>query len=363
MVRTLGSVFCLATLAVGQDVVPASLDGIEGGSASSIPFGVSGPVRFQMLFDADQLPFEGPRLITELRIRPDWNNGALMPAKQFLRVDLDISTTTRGSDNASGTFDENHGLDRTRVATFYQLALPEQPDLAGAPGPRPASIVIPFIRPFWYGMSPLRPGEDVADNLCIDLQIVSQPSGFYRVDSPFTCDSQVTEFGQVADPCRPSHAPGEFLEITSSSDIRAGGSVTWTVSNLAPQGPFWIAVAPTANGDWLGNALPAPLFATAPGCFVNVPLGLIMLTGTADPLGEGIKTISLPSNRQLVGQEFNAQAFALDLAANQLGYITSLGVRSTVCGPLGCARIFRLGNSSALTGSVTFGAAPIVELY
>ena len=257
MVRSAILGLCLATFVTGQDVLPASLVGIEGGSASSIPFGVSGPVRYQMIYDADQLPFSGPRLITEIRIRPDWNGGAAFPAKQFLRVDVDISTTSRGSDNASTVFDENHGVDRTRVLTFHQLALPAQPDMAGAPGPRPATISIPFIRPFWYGMSPLRPNGEVDENLCIDLMIVSQPSGFYRVDSPFTCDSQVTPFGQVADPCRPSHLTDAFLEIDSSSDIRAGGSVTWTVSNVAPSGPFWVAVAPTATGDWLGMPLPA----------------------------------------------------------------------------------------------------------
>ncbi|MCA8942833.1 MAG: hypothetical protein KDB80_09770 [Planctomycetes bacterium] len=352
---------CLVASGAAQTIVPESLAGVEGGSASSIPFGLSGPVRYQMLFDADQLPFDGPRLLTELRIRPDWDNGAAIAAKQFLRVDVDISTTARRAENVSGTFDENHGLDRTRVAAFHQLVLPALP--AGGPAPHAAVISIPFDTPFWYGMLPFRPGEQVAENLCIDLQIVSQPSGPYRIDSPFTCDSQVTHFGLVDNPCHPSHTgPDVFLEIDSSDDVRAGSNITWSVHNCAPLGPFWIIVAATANGNWLGTPLPAPLFDSAPGCYVNVPLGALILSGTADASGDGEKLITLPSNRQLVGQTFHAQAFMLDLAANAFGYVTSMGVRSTVCGPLGIARVFRLGAATGTTGTVTFGSAPVIEL-
>jgi len=43
--------------------------------------------------------------------------------------------------------------------------------------------------------------------------------------------------------------------------------------------------------------------------------------------------------------------------------VTSLGARQTVCGPLGAARIYVLGSSSAAAGQFAFGQGAVIELH
>lgn len=359
-----------AAEADGQNVtVPRLLDGVEGGSGSLIPFGFSTPVRYQCIYDADQLPFSGAKLITEIRFRPDWNMGLMQARKAFLRMDIDMSTSDALSDAASTDFDENHGIDRARVANFLQIALPAQPAIMNGSGPRSADIVIPLQTPFWYGRSPVR-GATYNRSLVIDLQIISQPSGRYYLDSPFTCDSQAASFGSFDPPC--VNSLGQELLIESSNDIRAGGNVSWSVENVIPNNLFGVIVWFDTGGDWVRwdptgrpiglQPLPAPLHPAAVGCYLNVRIDRFVMSGFADGNGMGTLGFAVPSDRTLVGQSFFAQAIAQDISANPFAYVTSRGERSLICGPLGCARIYNLGNATATSGSVTFGAASVIEI-
>ncbi len=361
--RLVAGLLCAAS-AAGQ-IVPAAMDGVEGASASIIPFGLSGPVRYQCIYDGDQLPWNGPRLITEVRFRADWDNGDPTPVKQFLRMDVDLSTTAQLAEAASPAFDANHGSDRTQVANFLQVSLPQQPAMTGD-GPRPATVAIPFPVPWWYGTTPVFGGPQPT-GLVVDLQVTSQPSGIYRLDSPFTCESNITEFGSIDIECQNSqlYDPVDpvYVTITSTNDIRAGGSVTWNIDNMIPDTVFAVILSVAQGGEWLGVPLPAPLHPTdAPGCFVNVRMDMAVLPGFADSNGSGAYSLGIPSDRDLVGTVLYAQAIARDLGANPFGHVTSLGVHSTVCGPLGCARVYSIGNAHASSGNVTFGAASVIEV-
>lgn len=364
------TLLALPALAQTPLIVPEALLGIEGGSSSVIPFGLRDPVRYQCVYDADQLPFSGARLISEIRFRADWNGGNPIPAKQFLRMDVTVSTSTRLAADASPNFAENHGVDRQMVARNVQIVLPAQA-AQPAGGPRAADVSIPFDNPYMWGLSPIR-GATVPTSLVIELQIRSQPPGTYRLDSPFTCDSQVQVFPAQPAPCLTS--AGNEIQIASSDDIRAGGTVMWTVTDMIADAPFAVLLWIDTTGDWIDFdpvtgaplpqivPLPAPLHPFAPGCTLRIRPDQVQLAGTADSNGLGRASLLLPADRSLVGQTFFAQAIARDIAANAFGHTVSRGVRSTVCGPLGCARIYAIGDANAVTGSVTFGAASILEV-
>ena len=71
-------VFLLCTLFVSTlraqgaaPTVPAQLAGVEGGSATNVPFGSNQACRFQCIYDASVLPWSGPMLFTGISIRAE----------------------------------------------------------------------------------------------------------------------------------------------------------------------------------------------------------------------------------------------------------------------------------------------------
>ena len=81
----------LAASLASQDTVPQGMLGVEGGGGTGIPFGGSQACRYQVVYDAEELPWSGPRVINGIRIRPDFNSGAATPAKGFLDVSVLVS--------------------------------------------------------------------------------------------------------------------------------------------------------------------------------------------------------------------------------------------------------------------------------
>ena len=75
------AVVCSGLLAQNQ-VVPGFMAGIEGGSATNVPFGSNLACRYQVVFDRDELPWTGPRPIRGFSIRADLGdpNGSGVPA-------------------------------------------------------------------------------------------------------------------------------------------------------------------------------------------------------------------------------------------------------------------------------------------
>jgi hypothetical protein len=121
----------------------------------------------------------------------------------------------------------------------------------------------------------------------------------------------------------------------------------------------------TNSGGLLGNPawpLPYPMFDPsnpsqpsaaltllgwpAPDCWLNVD-PVVALGGVTDASGVGSTSAPVPPGRQVVGQQFFAQAIAMAPTANPLRMITSLGRSTTVCGPLGVARIHAFYDGTA----------------
>ncbi|MCU0866211.1 MAG: hypothetical protein MUC36_20695 [Planctomycetes bacterium] len=377
------------TLSIGslaQNItVPAAMNGIEGGGGTSIPFGTNQSCRYQCVYDAEELPWTGPRVITGLMLRPD---GVLTatPAKGFLDISVLVSTTTRNSATASAVFADNYGVDATWVISRQPLMLPAQPALAStAQLPRPANIPLVFQVPWAYGLTPATTSLPAPRNLLIEIHIHFQPAGPYRLDNLSSCTATQVTFGQVQAPCE--FTAGQPVTVSGDNSMLAGLDYSWQVANMPPSMPFLLAVNLTNTGGLLGNPawpLPYPMFDPAnpsqpspalavfgfpaPGCYLNID-PVVTFSGQANTAGAGAITTSLPAGRQFVGTTFYTQAIVLAPTVNPLRFITSAGRSSTICGPLGVARIHAFYNGAATppptpptSGQVGIGVGMVFEV-
>jgi hypothetical protein len=383
MVR-IGLVLLAAGAAVAQaPTVPAALAGVEGGGGTNIPFGSNQACRYQVIYDREELPWTGPRVITGIMLRADNNlPNTAIPAKGFLEVSVLMSTTSRTSATMSTTFADNYGSDATWVLQNQMMQLPAQPP--HPPGPRPANIPFPFTVPWAYGLTPATQGLPPPSNLLVEIWIHFQPSGSYRIDNLGSCVAPTTTVGQVGPLCA---APGnQPVELGGNVSMTAGSSYTWTVQNAPASMPFLVALNLEQGVGLLGNPawpLPYPMFDPlspsqpsaalasltwpAPDCWINVDPA-VWLTGVCDAAGNGAVSGPLPPGREFVGTVFWAQAYVFAPTANPLRIITSLGRTTEVCGPLGVARVYAFYNGVGTTspppvGSLQYGVGAIFDVY
>ncbi len=370
--------------------VPASLNGVEGGGGTNIPFGSNLACRYQCIYDAEELPWAGPRVITGILLRAD-NNAPLsaIPAKGFLDVSVLMSTTDKNSATASATFADNYGSDATWVISHQLMQLPAQPLLPA--GPRPANIPFVFTVPWAYGLTPASPGLPAPANLLVEIWIHSQPAGLYRIDNLSGCVAPTTTFGLLGPLCVvptvPPAPPPVPVALTTDTSMLAGSSFAWHIANAPPSVPFLVTLNLTNTGGLFGQAawpLPypmfdpmnpsqpsaalAPLLWSAPDCWLNLD-PVTALGGSTDTAGVGSAVGFLPPGRQFVGTTFYAQAIVLSPTSNALRFITSLGRSSTICGPLGVARNFSFYNTASTppaptptSGSVQVGVGLVFEV-
>lgn len=377
------ALLCFSTILAAQNVtVPATMVGVEGGGGTSIPFGSNLACRYQCIYDAVELPWSGPRVITGISLRAD-NNGLAIPQKGFLDISVLMSTTSRDSASVSSVFAENHGSDATWVLRNQLVMLPAQP--SPAPSPRPANINFMFQVPWAFGLTPATGSQPAPANLLVEIHIHAQPNGAYRLDNLSGCIAPSATFGMVQSACQFSSA-GPVL-VTGDQTMLAGSSYQWRVERCPPSMPFLLAVNLTNTGFLFGNPawpLPYPMFDPAnpsqpspalaalqwpaPGCWLNID-PVLALGGLADASGSAFVNGFLPAGRQFVGTTFHTQAIVLAPTVNPLRFISSGGNSNTICGPLGVARVHAFYNNTLVpppptptTGQVQLGVGMVFEV-
>jgi hypothetical protein len=116
-------------------------------------------LRLQEVYGSVHFPTEGALLITELRFRPDFQQGGAFSAT-IANIQINLSTTVREPDALSTTFAENVGDDDT-VVFSGSLTVSSQ-FIGPATGPKEFDIMIPLSTPFLYD-----PGQG---NLLLDVR-------------------------------------------------------------------------------------------------------------------------------------------------------------------------------------------------
>src|SRR5262245_38106063 len=310
-----------AVLAAAQnDTVPALLHGVEGGSGTAIPFGLSGAARVQYVYDSEDLPWAGPRMVTRVSLRADNTDAGVttFPAKGFLFVSLLLSTTATRAENASATFADNYGTDATLVIDNVPITLPAQPPLSG---PRPANIDFVLPTPWFYGLTPQRPGnQPVPANLLVEIRVHSQPPGIYRIDNVGSCARTPAAVGVQGPACQSQTANAQPLLLIAGNSLAAGSSYSWDVLHADAHAPVVLLLGldpqlllggdpgmplPVPLFDPSNPSLPPPVLSTlvdfihygAPDCWLDVsPTGFLI--GAADASGAATFTIAMSPNRQ-----------------------------------------------------------------
>ncbi len=355
LVAILAAVSSFATVARGQNVtVPGALAGVEGGGGSNVPFGSNQACRYQCIYDAEELPWVGPRVITGILLRADNSlPDTAIAAKGWLDVSVLVSTTDKTAATASAVFADNRGTDATWVMQHQLIQLPAQPALPA--GPRPANVPFVFGVPWAYGLTPATATMPAPRHLLIEIHVHAQPAGSYRLDNLGNCTAPQSTFGTIGAACAvPGNAP---VALTADASMLAGSSYSWHVANGPASMPFLVLVNATNVGGLFGNPawpLPYPMFDPAnpslpsaalavlqwpaPDCWLNVD-PVAALGGITDAVGAGSASGVLPPGRDIVGETLYAQALVLAPTANPLRLVTSLGLAATVCGPLGVARV------------------------
>lgn len=349
-------------------VVPKTMAGVEGIGGSVQPFGFGTPMRYMCVYNAEELPFSGPVIMNGLWLRADHSTippDDAFASKQFVTISVLISTSIARAETPLQKFGDYHGPDLTVALAGANIALPPQPSTVGSggvPPPRPCNVPLVFRNPTFFDVSPVRlPYGQYPKSLVVEFLISSQPTGSYNLDSPLICSSRVRWFGKQGPRCVTS-AHRQPLDISCDDSLKAGGTVTFTVNEVPPNNPFAVILGTSSTGTWKGFQLPVDL--TPFGgydCYVNVDWVATSLA-QADPQGVGRANFSIPAGRNVVGLELLAQGIAYDISANPLLATTSLGIGTTVCGPLGVARISNLGSSTATTGTYSYGSCMIFEV-
>lgn len=154
-----------AFAAIALFTVPNGLDGVEGDSASSLPFGDSAACtngfRYQQVFDGDQ-GFFGT--IGEIAFRLNGGQAGVGPLT-YGNATITLSSTDRTAATLSSDFDENVGLDR-QVVWSGDLIL-ESTSIAM--GTKPFELVVVDGGGFQFG--------DEGDNLLLDVTVEDCPPG------------------------------------------------------------------------------------------------------------------------------------------------------------------------------------------
>jgi hypothetical protein len=134
-------------------VVPTTLEG-EGNSNSVYPFDIYSfglsSMRYQQVYDSSQFAFDGPQRITEIRFRPDAEEGYAFSAT-LSSIQIDFSTTPAGPGTLGAVFANNVGSDNTTVFSG-PLSISSSFNPVG-PGPKDFDITITLLTPFTYDPS------------------------------------------------------------------------------------------------------------------------------------------------------------------------------------------------------------------
>ncbi len=349
-------------------LVPKSLGGqpanqVEGGSGELFPFARSKPLRMQCIYNSEELPFTGPTFLQEVVLRADNTvPNQAQAAKSFVRTALSLSTSTVRAESANPVFEDNHGPDWTYVIKDSGISnyfnLPAQPPMAA--GPRPYNVPFPFEHPVFFDLSPVR-GEELASSMVVDFQIYQQPSGLYRMDSPFGCRSTITSYGVQGAGCVSSTSPPQALQLDLAGQLSvlAGGNMTYRLQHAHPN-----VAAVLAMG--VGLLDPADAIPLLSGCSLVVNPVLLRQFATTDPTGTAFFPLPVPPLRALVGETVHAQAAAFDPAANGMLLVTSGGLSTSICGPLGVCRVAvemqtADDHDTVLSGQSLFGTSLMLE--
>lgn len=195
-----------AFAAIALFTVPNGLDGVDGDSASSLPFGdtaaCSNGFRYQQVINGDQGVFG---TIGSVAFRLEGGAAAVGPLT-YGNATVTLSSTDRSAATLSTNFDENLGLDRQVVWSGDLEVLAS----TNAMGTNPFDILVVDGGGFLFG--------DEGDNLLIDIRVEDCPPGAaFFMDAVAGTGATSAMFSGNVDSEDGSPAQGLVAEVIAST--------------------------------------------------------------------------------------------------------------------------------------------------
>lgn len=311
-------------------VFPTRLATVEGEyTQGSIPLS-GGVQRTQLLFEGHDLALPDNARIQRIGFRQDGATQVASPTFQ-VRMQILMGPTPVTAVTTSNTFASNYTTPPATVFTVKNVALPMLP-APTPPGPSTTFVTFPLDTPHVYSRSQ----NLLAEFLVFANSNGSQPFAYYLDQSNgLAIDSAPYGAG-----CPTSGNRTPALTAT-------GGLLGqyWQVS--LTNGPGSQAVGFLLSSRQLNVPLPG-----APGCSLYVDLtGALVVPAITSSGGAVYIQAQVPDVLAFDGTNLFAQVGVIDPFANQLGVVTSNGVKTTLNSPPRGAIIYATGSTTAPTGA------------
>lgn len=340
---------CAGTVAAQRTLVsPAYYAQREAPGSNAFPFG-STTAQFRYLNVHDDLS-GNPRTILGFALRRGATTSTTVIAASSVTLDGYMSTAVTSGATVNANFDSNHGTDKQQVFTNRTINFP-----AAGTGviPYPFLYQLPLDQPFTFaGAGPL----------CWEVQITGRSgasSNFHDYVSG-TSSNPTMAVSRFGDGCTASGRSGIFA-LTGASNVdwpNHTGQATATTS-LGPASAPAVYVVGASSTSYGGLPLPLLLPGTSGGasgpCYLNTDV-LLSIGGTLSSTGAITFRVDVPLRPFLGGVNLFGQAFAVDLAANSLGLVSSNGIDHQIVAPYTAPPGGRVYASGSLGATGTVGA-------
>lgn len=321
-------------------VFPSDHQTIEGSTYSSDNPLSAGVARFQLIYSSWDLHMTHGAHITRVGFRADMAANA---QGKSIQLEILMGETDRLLDYSAGglssTFANNYINPPVTVFTRRIVALPNlTPETTG-----PSSQIVFFTldNPWTFHSN---------HNLVVDFFVTANNNGntgfTYPLDVP-TYTSTTTRFGTSC-----TTSTSQVPVLTSTTGAQLGGYWSLSVSQSLPNAPGLMLLG-TNNTNSGGIPLPYSLGPHgAPGCSWLVEYLALLPAGTS-PSGSYGVYIPIPRVLDYYGTNLYAQHWIADVFANNLGLVTSNGVRSSIGSLPQAAYVRTYNNTTQTTGSLT----------
>jgi len=345
MLRIAATALLVSGLCAQSYTSPAFFANAEGLNNNVFPFGsTTVPFRFAQVHD--DVP---AGLITGMRFRH--NLATTQYPAHSVTIDAWVSTAVSPSASSSGTFDNNHGLDKIQVIFNRTYNHP-----ASVSGQAPGDFLLdyPFDVPFVFGGSP--------NSLCWEVHVTAktQTTNVVYDSAGQGSTNPAIQLGRGGTGCISTGRTAAMLcNATQAMNWTTGGTATITGTNLLANGPVFIATG-FDRIAWPGGLLPQliPTSDVGPSgsCFLYVN-SVVTNFALASATGSVTQVINIPADPSLHSLVLYSQVLGLDATANAFGITASNFATHAVVAPHGVQPVSRIFLSGSLGATGTFSGA------
>ncbi|MBI5852191.1 MAG: hypothetical protein HZB39_14350 [Planctomycetes bacterium] len=346
----------LPAAAIAQSVSPTFYANAEGLANNVFPFGnTTVPFRYSQIHD------DVPTMVVNgFRFRTNAVSGTIYPA-HTVTCDGWMSTALTPSTGGTGTFDNNHGLDKIQIITNRTYSHPAS-DPTNVPGA--FHLDYPFDVPFFYAST--------AGSLCWEVIVTGKTqTTSITHDAVSTLNANPTlQVGAGGTGCIATGRTTAMSATGTSTVTWASGTGTLTFNgtNAPASAPSFHALGfdKTLWAGFIPLPFVIPGSTGAPSGTCNLYVDPLFTTGvTASSTGALTNAVPIPLSPAYHGVAVHSQWGAFDAVANPTGIVTSRMVTHGVSAPNtttpGC-RIYLSGNTGPI-GTIAQAYLLVTQLY